>query len=82
MKRLAYEQEQEHLDPTEHPLICKMLASLNVEWFKLSTRDRNLVITLIEVEMESFSSQADVALIPSLCGMFVDVISIVTNRAP
>ena len=53
MKRLAY--EHEHLDVIEHPLICKMLSSLNVKLFKLSTRDRNLVITLVEVEMESFT---------------------------
>ena len=65
MKTLAF--EHMHLDHIKHPLICKMFSSLNVKLFKLSTRDGNLVITLVEVEMESFSSQANVAaLIPSL----------------
>ena len=50
MKMLAY--EHEHLDPIEHPLICKMFSSLNVKLFKLSMRDRNLIITLVEAELE------------------------------
>ena len=68
LKRLAY--KHKHLDPIEYPLICEMFSLLNVRLFKLSTGDRNLVVTL--VEMESFTSQANVAaLIPSLCSMFV-----------
>ena len=84
MNILAY--AHEYLAPMEHPLICSMFSSLNVKLLRLSARDRNFSMTLVEVMVVvlSVSRYLATALMPSLCGMFVYrlLTSIVTKIAP
>ena len=83
MNILAY--AHEHLAPMEHPLISSMFSSLNVKLLRLSTRNRNFSMTLVEaVVVLSVSRYLATALMPSLCAMFVYrlLTSIVTKIAP